>query len=256
MEKAIKKELQELERIKKRIGEGNSPSDSSLVCRKIRGRYRYYIDRQYVSMKKDAGLVRELALSEYRKELEPVLEAELSHLRGLLGVIGQLSEVYYRLHEGKRVLIEPDVLPIQERIRRFLNEEYAGLPFDEDDRTAFFTNRGERVRSKSEKIIADEFNRLGIPYRYEKPLKLFVDGKMREFYPDFTAMNITTGELKYVEHLGMMDNPAYFKNLLSKLDVYEKNNLLIGRDVLLLHESSYRPLNTRVIADYVNDFLM
>ena len=46
MEKAIKKELQELERIKKRIGEGNSPSDSSLVCRKIRGRYRYYIDRQ------------------------------------------------------------------------------------------------------------------------------------------------------------------------------------------------------------------
>lgn len=79
---------------------------------------------------------------------------------------------------------------------------------------------------------------------------------MKEFHPDFTAMNIATGELKYVEHLGMMDNPDYFKNTLSKLDVYEKNNLLIGRDVILLHESSYRPLNTRVIADYINEFLM
>ena len=54
----------------------------------------------------------------------------------------------------------------------------------------------------------------------------------------------------------MLDNPVYFKNTLGKLDVYEKNNLLIGRDVILLHESSYRPLNTRVIADYITEFLM
>ena len=69
-------------------------------------------------------------------------------------------------------------------------------------------------------------------------------------------MNVTTGEVKYVEHLGMMDNPLYLKNTLSKLDIYEKNNILIGRDVILLHESSYRPLNTRAIADYINEFLM
>ena len=87
-------------------------------------------------------------------------------------------------------------------------------------------------------------------------MKLLVDNRIKEFYPDFTAMNISTGELKYVEHLGMLDNPVYFKNTLSKLDVYEKNNLLIGRDVILLHESSYRPLNTRVIANYIDEFLM
>lgn len=83
-----------------------------------------------------------------------------------------------------------------------------------------------------------------------------MDGRVKEFHPDFTVMNVVTGEIKYVEHLGMMGNPFYLKNTLSKLDIYEKNNLLIGRAVILLHESSYRPLNTRAISDYINEFLM
>ncbi len=54
----------------------------------------------------------------------------------------------------------------------------------------------------------------------------------------------------------MMDNPNYYNNALSKLDVYERNGLMIGRDIMLLHESAYRPLNTRVIQDYIQEFLM
>ena len=42
-------------------------------------------------------------------------------------------------------------------------------------------------------------------FEQEEPLLLYVDGVIKEFHPDFTAMNITTGEIKYVEHLGMMD---------------------------------------------------
>jgi len=53
----------------------------------------------------------------------------------------------------------------------------------------------------------------------------------------------------------MMDHPNYFKNVLFKLDVYEKNGLLVGKNLILLHESSYRPLNTRVIAEYIDEFL-
>lgn len=53
----------------------------------------------------------------------------------------------------------------------------------------------------------------------------------------------------------MLDQPYYFQNVLAKLDAFEKNGLLIGRDVILLHESAYRPLNTRVIADYIDEFL-
>ena len=79
---------------------------------------------------------------------------------------------------------------------------------------------------------------------------------MKEFHPDFTIMNVTTGEVKYLEHLGMMDNPSYYNNVLAKLDIYERNGLLIGRDVILLHESTVRPLNTRIIADYIQEFLV
>ena len=69
-------------------------------------------------------------------------------------------------------------------------------------------------------------------------------------------LTLETGEVKYMEHFGMMDNPSYYNNVLSKLDVYERNGLLIGRDIILLHESSFRPLNTRIIADYIQEFLV
>ena len=235
---------------------GTDQANSILQCRKVRGTYQYFINDKYVGKRKEWRKIRDLACAEYRSKLKVLLEKELKYLKRILETEIQISALYYKLYEGKRILIEPDILPVSEKIKRFEQEEYQGLPFDENDKTEFYTNRGERVRSKSEKIIADELNRLGIPYRYEKPLKLLVDNRIKEFYPDFTAMNISTGELKYVEHLGMLDNPVYFKNTLSKLDVYEKNDLLIGRDVILIHESSYRPLNTRVIANYIDEFLM
>ena len=227
-----------------------------LWCRKVRGTYQYYINDKYVSKQKEWNRIKAMAQTEYRNKLRSLLEKEIEYLKRIMEGENQMSALYTNLNEGKRTLFEPDILPISERIKRFEQEEHVGLPFSADDYTEYYTNRGERVRSKSEKIIADELNRHGIPYKYEKPLLLYVDGVLKEFHPDFTAMNISTGEIKYVEHLGMMDNPFYLKNTLSKMDIYEKNNLLIGRDVILLHESSYRPLNTRAIEDYINEFLM
>ena len=227
-----------------------------LSCRKVRGSYQYCINNKYVSKQKEWNRIKNLAQAEYRSKLCLLLEKEIKYLKRIIEGEKQISALYTKLYEGKRILFEPDILPISEKIKRFEQEGYVGLPFNEDDYTEYYTNRGERVRSKSEKIIADELNRQGIPYKYEKPLLLLVDGVIKKFHPDFTAMNIITGEIKYVEHLGMMDNPLYLKNTLSKLDIYEKNNLLIGRDVILLHESSYRPLNTKAVADYIIEFLM
>ena len=227
-----------------------------LSCRKVRGSYQYCINNKYVSKQKEWNRIKNLAQAEYRSKLCVLLEKEIKYLKRIIEGEKQISALYTKLYEGKRILFEPDILPISEKIKRFEQEEHVGLPFNEDDYTEYYTNRGERVRSKSEKIIADELNRQGIPYKYEKPLLLLVDGVIKKFHPDFTVMNRTTGEIKYVEHLGMIDNPFYLKNTLSKLDIYEKNNLLIGRDVILLHESSYRPLNTKAVADYIIEFLM
>ena len=199
--------------------------------------------------------IRKLAVEEYRRNLLPLLEKEIKYLKLIHKTETQIEEIYNKTYEGKRILFEPDIVPINTIIEQFENEAYEGLGFDEDDKTDYITNRGERVRSKSEKIIADELDRLGIPYKYEKPLLLNVDGKTKNFYPDFTVLNVSSGEIKYVEHLGMMDHPNYYKNALAKLDVYERNGLLVGRDIILFHESSYRPLSTRTVSDYILEFL-
>jgi len=256
MNKAICRELQKLESIKKTISASQNKSSEMLYCRKIRGHYQYYIGNKYVSKKKNEKRIQMLASQEYREKLNPLLEKAIRHLKEAINSLEHLNEAYTRMHEGKQVLFEPDVVPVEKRIRDFRNVTYEGMGFAENDKTEYYTHRGERVRSKSEKIIADELHRQGIPYHYEMPLQLRVDGQMKEFHPDFAVINVTTGEVKYIEHLGMMDNPGYYNNVLMKLDVYERNGLLIGRDILLLHESVYRPLNTRIIADYISEFLM
>ena len=91
---------------------------------------------------------------------------------------------------------------------------------------------------------------------YEKPLELTVHGRRVTFYPDFTVMNSRTGRIYYLEHFGMMDNEDYYNAVLRKLDAFEMNQLLIGRDVLLLHESSSAPLNTRVLDCYIQEYLV
>ena len=266
MKKRIQKEIQRLEMIQDKIlyeqnlqgkkpKQESQPSGEKLICKKSKNHYDYYIDGRYISKKKNIGRLRTLAEQEYRRKLLDELRIECNCLKRALDADQRLSDVYRNMHRGKQVLIEPDYEPIERRIEEFEEAEYNGLGFADSDQTSYITNKGERVRSKSEKIIADELGRLGIPYKYEKPLLLNVDGRLKTFFPDYTVMNISTGEVKYIEHLGMLDNPYYYKNTLVKLDAYEKNGLLVGREVILLHESAGRPLNTRVVADYINEFL-
>ncbi len=260
MNKKIEKELQKLEMIRRHVTEmqrrHNRPTEKEkFICKDRKGAYEYYIDGKYVGKKKIIERIKSTARKEYWNKILPVLNEEIPILQRALLTDRRLSDVYLRMHRGKQILFTPDYVPVELKVKEFEMAQYEGLPFREEDPTDFVTGKGERVRSKSEKIIADELARQGIPYKYEKPLQLNVDGVIKTFYPDFTVMNVTTGEIKYMEHFGMLDSSNYLKNTLSKLDVYEKNGLLIGREVILIHESAYRPLNTRVITDYIREFL-
>jgi len=227
-----------------------------LTCRKVRGSYQYFLGKEYISKINEHDMIKDMAHEEYLKKLIPLVKRFNNHLSQSVKLANQIENAYHKLHKGKQILFEPEIVPVSDIISAFENETYVGLGFEEDVRTEFYTNKGERVRSKSEKIIADALYAKNIPYKYECPVEMEVDGKRKLFYPDFTALNRTTGERKYIEHLGMMDNPGYFTNALSKLDVFEKNGLLVGKDVLLFHETSYRPLNTRIIDKYIDEFLV
>ena len=166
------------------------------------------------------------------------------------------SDIYKKLHSGRKALIKPLFLPIGDKISLWEAEEYSPGSFDENDNTEYYTSKGERVRSKSEKIIADELNEAEIPYKYEKPLYLQDWNRTKLFRPDFTVLNRSSGRCYYIEHFGMMDNASYYNNALNKLDIYEKNGLLLGRDILIFHETSFAPLNVKTVRQYIQVYLL
>ena len=128
--------------------------------------------------------------------------------------------------------------------------------FQEDDNSEFYTIRKERVRSKSELIIADELYRYGIPYRYEKPLILENRGRPVKFRPDFTIMNKTGGKILIFEHLGMLDKPDYVEKNINKIDIYEKNGFLLGDNLIVTHETGKTPLSRGVLDSYIEKYLI
>lgn len=98
------------------------------------------------------------------------------------------------------------------------------------------TARGERVKSKSELIIADrlyDFRDRGVDYKYEQEL-LAPGGDTRDLrLPDFTVQY--RGRTWYWEHCGMMDDPVYCAKWQSvRLPWYEKyghkDHLIVTED--------------------------
>ena len=115
------------------------------------------------------------------------------------------------------------------------------------------TEKGERVRSKSEKIIADYFFRHGIEYKYECPLLLKGLGIV---YPDFTLLSRKTGYEIYWEHNGRMDDPIYAQKAVRKWQHYENNGIFPGERLILTHETELDVLNTATLEKLTKKYLL
>ena len=248
-------------KVKKKINNSNNnnnngTSDNKLRCAVCKGHYQYYIGKQYLKNKE-----RKLAVQLAKKEYYEKLDKEMARYEKALTIVEdfveneRLQNVYRKLHPARKVLVDLLYLPVESLINEFEQVKYEGKCFDEKDKTEYFTIKGERVRSKSEKIIADELYRNGIPYKYEFPIELEAWNRKITIYPDFTVLNKRTGKRWIIEHLGMMDNEAYYESAMQKLDTYEKNNILMGRDLIILHETSTNPFKIKTLEKYINEFL-
>ncbi|MGV8997280.1 MAG: AAA family ATPase [Parvibaculaceae bacterium] len=85
------------------------------------------------------------------------------------------------------------------------------------------TARGEMVRSKSEVIVADILQSLGLEYAYEQPFR-GTDGSTR--FPDFVVDDAESGRFVIIEHLGMLDLPDYRRRWERKLAWYREQGVL------------------------------
>ena len=258
MLKKLQEELKHLEKIEYEIDKTiKEAPKGNLRCSTSRGCFQYYQGRKYLNKEK-REFVKQLAQKEYCLSIKNDVLKLKKNMELLVKVYQEeaIERKYRDLVPARKAVIKPLFKPIEEIIKEFESIQYTGKEFAEDDTTEYYTSKGERVRSKSEKIIADELFRYGIPYKYEMPIELNAWNRKVIFYPDFTVLNKRTGKKKILEHLGMMDNEKYFENAINKIDIYEKNGYLLGDKLLIFHETAISPLNTKVMQNYIEHYLL
>ena len=128
----------------------------------------------------------------------------------------------------------------------FSNDSCANNPQSKDNRI-FTTAHGEKVRSKSEVIIADTLLRMGIPYIYEKPY--YYDGN-KSFNPDFTVLNVKRRKEIYIEHFGKMGSAGYRADFFWKMKTFGQIGIVQGKNLVMTFEDEDHPFD---IAYYIND---
>ena len=245
----------------------NCAPEGCLKCQKVGKNtyfYQQYMDedikqwkRKYIK-KENVSLTRKLAQKHYYLAIRPALEKNLDELKKFIKEYHpeKIEEIYDELSSERKKLVIPLLDSQDERIRKWFEETYEkNTSYSENLR--FETEQGDFVRSKSEVIIANILyqHRNDILYKYERPLDVLIDGKMKTIHPDFTILNVHTGRIVYWEHAGRMDDEQYANDFVRKANTYISNNLFPGRDVLFTYESLASPLEISVIKMLVQDIL-
>ena len=97
------------------------------------------------------------------------------------------------------------------------------------------TPGGQLVRSKSELVIANMLEHMGIPYRYEA--EFFGENEPGRRLPDFTFAT-PDGRRIIWEHLGMLHRPEYALGWEEKRRWYEKNGFIEDVNLFTTRERS------------------
>ena len=150
-----------------------------------------------------------------RRLIVEVIEREISEVKmqAIQSAIDEKREYKHGLLDYLIFLISDNTSSneLHQEIGRYLGVEKHML------NRIYSTVKGDRVRSKSEVIIANLLAQNGISYEYEKKLE-YEKGKWIE--PDFT-ITLPDGRELYWEHLGMLGVESYDKRWLEKQDIYD-----------------------------------
>ena len=201
--------------------------------------------------KSEIQLAKEIAQSDYDAKVLKIAKARLQAIEMFLRKYEKHSvkDIFEKMNPGRRALVDGLIISDNEYINQWQSVKYVGKNFPEDA-PEFMTEKGERVRSKSEKIIADKLFMLGIPYRYECPLVL--EGNVK-VYPDFTILRMPERKEVYLEHFGMMDDMEYVNTVIYKLNTYERNGIYVGANLFVTYETSRKPLNIKALDNMIKE---
>lgn len=196
----------------------------------------------------------DIASYDYLTGIVKRVDSELKRVNWLLkkGAKNLPEDYYESLSKGRQRLIDP-VYPTDEQfVKSWLSKPYQGKDFGEDD-SEFYTDKNERVRSKSEILIANALGKFKVPYKYECPIVLKGIGKI---HPDFTALNVKRRKIYYWEHLGKLDDPDYARKNVFRINTYEKNGIYHGENLITTWETSTLPLDVKLVDELIKHYLL
>ena len=201
----------------------------------------------------DLPFVQKLVQKAYDEKVLKSAKNELELLRSLVDNYPDVipENVINGISEARRQLVRP----VNKSDEAFITE-WESIPYKQkgfkDGDPVILTNRGERVRSKSEKIIADRLFERGVPYKYECPLKLSFIGVI---HPDFTVLNVSKRREEYIEHNGMMDMEDCMDNFICRINNYEIDGIRVGDRLHLMFETDRVPIDPRILDLIIDDLL-
>lgn len=245
----VMKRKKELEEILELCGTRlKAAPEGSLRIAHRKGRPQYYLylggDKKQVYL---GGAERPALLAQkaYDMSVSKLARSELTAIESLISKRKDCTPeaVYELLSQDRQRLIAPVRLSDEEFVREWLAFRYDGKGFAEDA-SVYITDRGEKVRSKSEVLIANMLLRRKIPYRYECPVKIPGAGT---FYPDFHVLNVRLRKEFIHEHFGLMDSPDYADNAVGKISAYARAGIFPGDRLIITSETRKHPLNMQTL---------
>ncbi len=246
---------------------------------------------QYLS-KSNMSTITKLAQKDYLNKAQKLVEAEIKQISFFIKHYepGKLEHLKQTLREERQQLITPIFLTDDEFANQWKAKAFSKKKFT-NDVPEHFTLNGERVRSKSEVIIANTLSTLGIPYRYEAQLKLNITestyittetptqnikqhlprnadkskksakltapiSKTITVHPDFTCLNKRTRQEFIWEHFGMMDKQDYANNAIEKERIYAAAGYIPGVNFIATTETTEIPLNIPYVEQIAKKLLL
>lgn len=218
------------------------------------GRTQFYLRNdnnnscgRYLSEQKDRITIQKYLQRWYDEKVLKQISSEIMSLETFLATAEVTANQISKIFSNSSPKVKKYIKPVECSIEDYA-ADWSAIPYEckqmNQNITEYFTEKGERVRSKSELNIANALFKYNIPYKYECPLLLRSGVTI---YPDFTVLNPYICEEVYWEHRGMMDDRDYAKHAVLRVKEYEKSGLFLGKNLIITEEISSAPLSTTEI---------
>lgn len=247
-----------------------SAPEGTIVAIKNHNTYQYYrktnetnAHGRYIK-KKDRNLVKEILQKEYIKKSLPKIGEQIKIIEHFLNSynLEKIEKIYEDMPDAKQIYVKPYIIPMElyakqweenkikekDSLSKFITNKYVLT-----EEKGVWTEKGELVRSKSEKILADKFYRMGIPYVYECPLMIKGFGYI---CPDFVLLNKCTRKEYYWEHFGLMSDKDYCEKSVRKINQYIKNGIYPGENLISTYETEKCIMDFKVVDEIIERYLM